>query len=60
MMLNMGADTSSYTSTDMYQVIGDYCYNTGYQIPDDSQVSKFGSTRTVFGKTAIDFNSSYK
>ena len=49
MMLNMGADTSSYTSTDMYQVIGDYCYNTGYQIPDASLVSKFGSTRTVFG-----------
>lgn len=60
MMLNMGADTSSYTSVDMYQVIGDYCYNTGYQIPDASQVSRFGSTRTVFGKTAIDFNAAYK
>lgn len=60
MMLNMGADTSSYTSADMYQVIGDYCYNTGYQIPDASQVSRFGSTRTVFGKTAIDFNAAYK
>ena len=59
-MLNMGADTSSYTSADMYQVIGDYCYNTGYQIPDASQVSRFGSTRTVFGKTAIDFNAAYK
>jgi len=60
MMLNMGADTSSYTSADMYQVIGDYCYNTGYQIPNASQVSKLGSTRSVFGKTAIDFNISYK
>lgn len=60
MMLQLG-DTSEFTDeASKYQVIGEYCYKTGYQIPDASQVSKFGSTRTVFGKTAIDFNSSYK
>lgn len=59
MMLQLG-DTSEFTDeASKYQVIGEYCYKTGYQIPDASQVSKFGSTRTVFGKTAIDFNSSY-
>lgn len=60
LMLQLG-DTSDFTDEgSKYQMIGDYCYKTGYQIPDASQVSKFGSTRTVFGKTAIDFNSSYK
>lgn len=60
MMLQLG-DTSEFTDeASKYQVIGEYCYKTGYQIPDASQVSKFGSTRSVFGKTAIDFNSSYK
>ena len=57
MMLQLG-DTSEFTDeASKYQVIGEYCYKTGYQIPDASQVSKFGSTRTVFGKTAIDFKS---
>lgn len=60
LMLQLG-DTSDFTDEgSKYQMIGDYCYKTGYQIPDASQVSKFGSTRTVFGKTAIDFNFSYK
>ena len=60
LMLQLG-DTSDFTDeASKYQMIGEYCYKTGYQIPDASQVSKFGSTRTVFGKTAIDFNSSYK
>ena len=59
-MLNMGADTSGYTAKDMYQMIGQYCEATGYVMPDESQVSKFGSTRTVFGKTAIDFKSEYR
>lgn len=59
-MLATGADTSGYGAKDMYQKIGDYCYNTGYVMPDESQVSKFGSTRTVFGKTAIDFKSEYR
>ena len=60
MMLQLG-DTSEFTDeASKYQVIGEYCYKTGYQIPDASQVSRFGSTRTVFGKTAIDFNVAYK
>ena len=59
LMLQLG-DTSEFTDVTKYQMIGQYCIQTGYQIPDASQVSKFGSTRTVFGKTAIDFNSSYK
>ena len=60
MMLQLG-DTSEFTDeASKYQVIGEYCYKTGYQIPDASQVSRFGSTRTVFGKTAIDFNAAYK
>lgn len=60
MMLQLG-DTSEFTDeASKYQVIGEYCYKTGYQIPDVSQVSRFGSTRTVFGKTAIDFNAAYK
>lgn len=59
-MLATGADTSGYGAKDMYQQIGDYCYNTGYVMPDETQVSKFGSTRTVFGKTAIDFKSEYR
>lgn len=60
LMLQLG-DTSDFTDEgSKYQMIGDYCYKTGYQIPDASQVSKFGSTRTVFGKTAIDFNAAYK
>ena len=60
MMLQVG-DTSEFTDeASKYQVIGEYCYKTGYQIPDASQVSRFGSTRTVFGKTAIDFNAAYK
>ena len=59
-MLATGADTSGYGAKDMYQKIGDYCYNTGYVMPDESQVSKFGSTSTVFGKTAIDFKSEYR
>lgn len=60
LMLQLG-DTSDFTDEgSKYQMIGDYCYKTGYQIPDASQVSRFGSTRTVFGKTAIDFNAAYK
>lgn len=60
MMLQLG-DTSEFTDeASKYQVIGEYCYKTGYQIPGASQVSRFGSTRTVFGKTAIDFNAAYK
>lgn len=59
-MLATGADTSGYTAKDMYQVIGEYCYNTGYVMPDESQVSKFGSTKTVFDKIAIDFKSEYR
>lgn len=60
MMLQLG-DTSEFTDeASKYQMIGEYCYKTGYQIPDVSQVSRFGSTRTVFGKTAIDFNAAYK
>ena len=59
-MLMTGADTSNYTSKDKYQVIGDYCYNTGYTMPDEAQVRKFGNTRTVFDKIAIDFKSEYR
>ena len=60
LMLQLG-DTSDFADEgSKYQMIGDYCYKTGYQIPDASQVSRFGSTRTVFGKTAIDFNAAYK
>lgn len=60
LMLQLG-DTSDFTDeASKYQMIGEYCYKTGYQIPDASQVSRFGSTRTVFGKTAIDFNAAYK
>ena len=60
LMLQLG-DTSDFTDEgSKYQMIGEYCYKTGYQIPDASQVSRFGSTRTVFGKTAIDFNAAYK
>lgn len=59
-MLMTGADTSNYTSEDKYQVIGDYCYNTGYTMPDEAQVRKFGNTRTVFDKIAIDFKSEYR
>lgn len=43
LMLQLG-DTSDFTDEgSKYQMIGDYCYKTGYQIPDASQVSKFGS-----------------
>lgn len=59
-MLMTGADTSNYTSKDMYQAIGDYCYNTGYTMPNEAQVRKFGNTRTVFDKIAIDFKSEYR
>ncbi len=59
-MLSTGADTSNYTSKDIYQAIGDYCYNTGYTMPDEAQVRKFGNTRTVFDKIAIDFKSEYR
>ena len=59
-MLMTGADTSNYTSKDKYQVIGDYCYNTRYTMPDEAQVRKFGNTRTVFDKIAIDFKSEYR
>lgn len=59
MMLQLG-DTSEFTDITKYQMIGQYCVQTGYVMPDGSQVSKFGSTRTVFGKTAIDFKSEYR
>lgn len=59
MMLQLG-DTSEFTDVTKYQMIGQYCIQTGYVMPDESQVSKFGSTRTVFGKTAIDFKSEYR
>lgn len=59
LMLKVG-DTSEFNDVTKYQMIGQYCIQTGYVMPDASQVSRFGSTRTVFGKTAIDFNAAYK
>ena len=59
-MLNMGADTSTYTSTDKYQVIGDYCYNTGYVMPDEAQVRKFGTLGEAFGEITIYFKNEYR
>lgn len=59
MMLQLG-DTSEFTDITKYQGIGQYCIQTGYVMPDETQVSKFGSTSTVFGKTAIDFKSEYR
>ena len=43
-----------------YQTIGQYCIQTGYTMPDEAQVRKFGNTRTVFDKIAIDFKSEYR
>ena len=43
-------DTSPYSETDKYQMIGAYCYNTGYVIPDKSQVSRFGTLGESFGR----------
>lgn len=60
MALKFGNDTSSYSETDKYQMIGAYCYNTGYVMPDKSQVSKFGTLGESFGKTSIQFKSEYR
>lgn len=60
-MLMTGADTSNYTSKDKYQVIGDYCYNTGYVVPTDKTIlSQFGTLGEEFGKTTIKFKPEYK
>ena len=60
MMLQLG-DTSEFTDeASKYQVIGEYCYKTGYQIPDASQVSKFGSTRTVSARLRLTSTLRYK
>lgn len=59
LMLQVG-DTSDFNDVTKYQMIGQYCVQTGYTMPDEAQVRKFGNTRTVFGKIAIDFKSEYR
>ena len=59
MMLQFG-DTSEFTDVTKYQQLGQYCIQTGYTMPDESQVKKFGNTGTVFGKISIDFKSEYR
>lgn len=59
LMLQVG-DTSDFNDVTKYQMIGQYCVQTGYTMPDEAQVRKFGNTRTVFDKIAIDFKSEYR
>lgn len=59
LMLQVG-DTSDFNDVTKYQMIGQYCIQTGYTIPDETQVRKFGNTRTVFDKIAIDFKAEYR
>ena len=59
LMLQVG-NTSDFNDVTKYQMIGQYCIQTGYTMPDEAQVSKFGNTRTVFDKIAIDFKSEYR
>ena len=61
MMLNIGGDLSDFTTEgSKYQVIGDYCYNTGYVMPDEAQVRKFGTLGEAFGEITIDFKNEYR
>lgn len=59
LMLQIG-DTSDFNDVTKYQMIGQYCIQTGYTMPEESQVKKFGNTGTVFGKISIDFKSEYR
>lgn len=59
LMLQVG-NTSDFNDVTKYQTIGQYCIQTGYTMPDEAQVRKFGNTRTVFDKIAIDFKSEYR
>ena len=59
LMLQVG-NTSDFNDITKYQQIGQYCIQTGYTMPDEAQVRKFGNTRTVFDKIAIDFKSEYR
>ena len=61
MMLNIGGDLSDFTTEGLkYQVIGDYCYNTGYVMPDEAQVRKFGTLGEAFGEITIYFKNEYR
>ena len=61
MMLNIGGDLSDFTTEgSKYQVIGDYCYNTGYVMPDEAQVRKFGTLGEAFGEITIYFKNEYR
>ncbi len=59
LMLQVG-NTSDFNDVTKYQTIGQYCIQTGYAMPDEAQVRKFGNTRTVFDKIAIDFKAEYR
>ena len=59
LMLKLG-DTSDFHEVTKYQTIGQYCIQTGYAMPDKSQVSKFGTLGESFGKTSIQFKSEYR
>ena len=59
LMLQVG-NTSDFNDVTKYQTIGQYCIQTGYTMPDEAQVRKFGTLGEEFGKTTIKFKSEYK
>lgn len=59
LMLQVG-NTSDFNDVTKYQTIGQYCIQTGYTMPDEAQVRKFGTLGEEFGKTTIKFKPEYK
>ena len=60
MMLQLG-DVSEFNDITKYQMIGQYCIQTGYTIPTDkTMLSKYGTVGEVFGKISIQFNPAYR
>ena len=60
-MLQAGLDTSAFTDITKYQLLGQYCVQTGYTIPTDKEMlSQYGWIGEVFGKISIDFKSEYR